>query len=204
MERQETYGIGTRCLHAGHEPDPATRARAVPIYATTSYVFEDTGHAAELFALKRFGHIYSRLTNPTCEVLERRMAALEGGVGAVVFASGLAAISAAILNICRAGQNFISATSLYGGTWTLFTQTFARLGIEVRFFEPSQPEQIRRLADERTRCVYLEALGNPKNDVPDFVRIAEISHQCGLPVICDNTVLTPVLFRPFEHGIDIS
>ena len=195
--------MGTLALHAGQEPDPTTTARAVPIYATTSYVFKDTDHAANLFALKEFGNIYSRLMNPTNDVLEKRLAAMDGGVGGLAFASGQAAITAAILTITHSGQNFISATSLYGGTWTLFTQTFKKLGIEVRFFDPDHPEQIEELADENTRCVYLESIGNPKNDVVDFRRIADISHKHSIPVLCDNTVTTPVLFRPVEHGIDI-
>jgi len=199
-----TMGLGTRCLHAGQEPDPATTARAVPIYATTSYVFHDTEHAANLFALKEFGNIYSRLMNPTCDVLEKRMAALDGGAGALAVSSGMSAINIAILNICHAGQNLISATSLYGGTWTLFTQTFPKLGIKVKFFDPSRPEDIKKLVDADTRCVYLESIGNPKNDVPDFAEIARITHDCGLPVICDNTVTTPVLLQTFEHGIDIN
>lgn len=195
--------LGTMALHAGQVPDPATTARAVPIYATTSYVFQDTDHAANLFALKEFGNIYTRLMNPTNDVLEKRLAALDGGVGGLAFASGQAAITAALLTIVHAGQNFISATSLYGGTWTLFTQTLKKLGIEVRFFNPDHPEEIAKLVDKNTRCVYLESLGNPKNDVPDFKKIAEISHQHGIPVLCDNTVMTPYLLRPIEHGIDI-
>lgn len=197
-------GLGTLALHAGQEPDPATTARAVPIYATSSYVFKDAESAANLFALKEFGFIYSRLMNPTNDVLEKRLAALDGGIGALAFASGQAAITAAILTITHAGQNFISATSLYGGTWTLFTQTLKKLGIEVRFFDPDHPEQIAELADENTRLVYLESVGNPKNDVPDFRKIADVAHAKGLPVIVDNTVLTPALFRPFEHGVDIA
>jgi len=196
-------GIGTRCLHAGQTDDPTTHARAVPIYATVAYNFESTDHAADLFALKEFGNIYSRLMNPTNDVLEKRLAALDGGAAALAFASGQAAINAAVLNITSSGQNFIASTSLYGGTWTLFTQTFKRLGVEVRFFDPDRPEQIADLIDEKTRCVYLESQGNPKNDVPDFRRIADIAHEADLPVICDNTVMTPALFRPIEHGIDI-
>jgi O-acetylhomoserine (thiol)-lyase len=197
-------GIGTLALHAGQEPDPTTGARAVPIYATSSYVFKDTDHAANLFALKEFGNIYSRLMNPTNDVLEKRLAALDGGAAALSFASGQAAITAAILTIAHSGQNFISATSLYGGTWTLFTQTFAKLGIEVRFFNPDHPEEIAKLVDENTRLVYLESIGNPKNDVVDFKAISDAAHAHGLPVIIDNTFLTPALFRPFEHGIDIA
>lgn len=199
----EEYKISTQALHAGQEPDPTTNSRAVPIYATTSYVFNDTEHAANLFALGEFGNIYSRLMNPTNDVLEKRIAALDGGAAALSFASGQAAINAAILTIAHSGQNIISSTSLYGGTWTLFTQTFSKLGIEVRFFDPSEPEKINDLVDENTRCVYFESLGNPKNDVPDFEKISKISHDHGLPVICDNTVMTPFLLRPIEHGIDI-
>jgi O-acetylhomoserine (thiol)-lyase len=204
MSDLATTGIGTRCLHAGQDPDPTTLSRAVPIYATTSYVFKDSDHAANLFALREFGNIYSRLMNPTNDVLEKRMAALDGGVGGLAVSSGQSAIYVAIFNICHAGQNFISATSLYGGTWTLFTQTFPKLGITPKFFDPSQPEEIRKLADANTRCVYIESIGNPKNDVPDYAEIAKVAHSLGLPVICDNTVTTPVLLRPFEHGIDIN
>jgi O-acetylhomoserine (thiol)-lyase len=203
MDTQTNYRLGTLALHAGQEPDPTTGARATPIYATAAYNFRDTDHAADLFALKEFGNIYSRLMNPTCDVLEKRLAAMDGGAAGLTFASGMAAINAAILTITHSGQNFISSTSLYGGTWTLFTQTFRKLGIEVRFFDPDRPEQIEELADENTRCVYMESIGNPKNDVPDFRKIADISHKHGLPVLCDNTVTTPVLLKPIEHGIDI-
>jgi O-acetylhomoserine (thiol)-lyase len=202
-EREKKYRLGTLALHAGQQPDPTTMARAVPIYATSSYSFRDTQHAADLFALKEFGNIYSRLMNPTNDVLEKRLAALDGGIGGLAFASGQAAITAAILTLTHAGQNFISSTSLYGGTWTLFSQTLKKLGIEVRFFDPDHPDQIAGLVDANTRLVYLESVGNPKNDVPDFQKISEVSHKHGLPVIVDNTVLTPALFRPIEHGIDI-
>ncbi len=197
------YRLETLALHAGQEPDPATTSCAVPIYATSSYVFKSTDHAADLFALKEFGNIYSRLMNPTNDVLEKRLAALDGGVGGLAFASGQAAITAAILTLVHSGQNFISSTSLYGGTWTLFTQTFKKLGVEVRFFNPDHPEQIAALVDRNTRLVYLESIGNPKNDIPDFQKISDISHSQGLPVIMDNTVLTPALFRPIDHGADI-
>jgi O-acetylhomoserine (thiol)-lyase len=197
-------GLGTLALHAGQEPDPATTARAVPIYATSSYVFKDAETAANLFGLREFGNIYSRIMNPTNDVLEKRLTALDGGVGAVAFASGAAAITAAVLTIAHSGQNIVSATSLYGGTWALFHQTFKKLGIEVRFFDPHHPEEIAKLADANTRLVYLESQGNPKNDVPDFDAIAKAAHKIGLPVIIDNTSLTPALFKPFEHGIDIA
>src|SRR5512147_1913543 len=203
MSDERKYRLGTLALHAGQEPDPVTMARAVPIYATSSYVFKNTDHAADLFALKEFGNIYSRLMNPTTDVLEKRLAALDGGIGALAFASGQAAITAAILTITHAGQNFIASTSLYGGTWTLFTQTFKKLGIEVRFFDPDHPEEIDKLVDANTRLVYLESVGNPKNDVPDFRKLSDVAHRHGLPVIVDNTVLTPALLRPIEHGVDI-
>jgi len=202
-EKEKGPGLGTLALHAGQEKDPATNARAVPIYATTSYLFNDTDHASNLFALREFGNIYSRLMNPTCDVLEKRLAALDGGAAGLAFASGQAAITAALLTICHSGQNFVSATSLYGGTWTLFTQTLSKLGIEVRFFDPHHPEKIHDLVDANTRCVYFESLGNPKNDVPDFRQIADIAHSHDLPVLCDNTVMTPLLLRPIDHGVDI-
>jgi O-acetylhomoserine (thiol)-lyase len=197
------HGLGTKAVHAGQEPDPTTNARAVPIYATTSYVFDSTEHAAKLFGLAEFGNIYSRIMNPTNDVLEKRLAALDGGAGALAFASGQAAINAALLTICHSGQNFVSSTSLYGGTWTLFTQTLKNLGIEVRFFDPNEPEQIHGLVDENTRCVYFESIGNPKNDVPDFEAITRIAHEHKLPTLCDNTVTTPMLLRPIEHGVDV-
>jgi len=203
MSDETQWRLGTKALHAGQQPDPTTGARAVPIYATASYCFKSTEHAANLFALKESGNIYSRLTNPTNEVLEKRLAAMDGAAAGLAFASGQAAITASVLTLAHAGQNFISSTSLYGGTWTLFTQTFPKLGVEVRFFDPDHPERIAGLADENTRCVYLETLGNPKNDVPDFEKIAEIAHAHGVPVIADNTVMTPALFRPIEHGIDV-
>ncbi len=199
----ENYKRETLALHAGYDPDPTTNSRAVPIYPTTSYVFNSTEHASNLFGLAEFGNIYSRLMNPTNDVLEKRIAALDGGIYALSFSSGQAAINAAILTIAHSGQNIISSTSLYGGTWTLFTQTFEKLGIEVRFFDPQEPEKINDLVDENSRCVYFESLGNPKNDVPDFEKISQIAHDNGLPTICDNTVMTPFLLRPFEHGVDI-
>lgn len=203
MSDSQNYRMATLAIHAGQVPDPTTNARAVPIYATTSYTFNDTEHAANLFGLKEFGNIYSRLMNPTVDVLEKRLAALDGGVTGLCFASGMAAITASILTICHSGQNFISSTSLYGGTWTLFTQTLKQLGVEVRFFDPNEPEKIKELADENTRLVFVESIGNPKNDVPDFRRIADLAHAAGVPVICDNTVTTPALLRPIEHGVDI-
>ncbi len=197
------YQLGTLALHAGQVDDPTTHARAVPIYATASYNFTSTDHAANLFALKEFGNIYTRLMNPTNDVLEKRLAALDGGVAALAFASGMAAITAAICTIVHSGQNFISSSSLYGGTVTLFTQTLKKLGIEVRFFDPDRPDRIDDLVDATPRCVYIESLGNPKNDMPDFRTVTTIAHERGLPVIIDNTVMTPYLLRPLEHGCDI-
>ena len=202
-DNAKTYGLGTLALHAGQVDDPTTHARAVPIYATAAYNFTSTQHAADLFALKEGGNIYSRLGNPTCDVLEKRLAALDGGIGGLALASGQAAISAVIGTLAGAGQNFVASTSLYGGTYTLFTQTLKKLGIEARFFSPDQPEKIAELSDANTRCVYIESMGNPKNDVPDFRRVADAAHKAGLPLVVDNTVLTPALFRPIEHGADI-
>ena len=196
-------GLGTLALHAGQVDDPTTHSRAVPIYATAAYNFTSPEHAADLFALKEFGNIYSRLMNPTCDVLEKRLAALDGGAAALAFASGQAAITAAILTIVHAGQNFVSSRTLYGGTTTLFTQTLKKLGVEVRFFDANKPEEIGALVDADTRLVYIESMGNPKGDVPDFRTIADIAHKHGLPLIVDNTVTTPWLLRPLDHGADI-
>jgi O-acetylhomoserine (thiol)-lyase len=200
---KENYRLGTLALHAGQVDDPTTHARAVPIYATVAYNFTSTENAANLFALKEFGNIYTRLMNPTNDVLEKRLAALDGGLAGLAFASGQAAITAAVLTITHAGQNFLSSTNLYGGTWTLFTQTLKKLGVEVRFFDPGHPEQIAKLADKNTRLVYLESLGNPKNDVPDFRKVADAAHAVGVPLVIDNTVMTPALLRPVDHGADI-
>ena len=203
MTDEKTHGLATQSIHAGYEVEPTTLSRAVPIYPTSSYAFRDTDHAADLFALKEFGNIYSRLMNPTCDVLEKRLAAMDGGLAGLAFASGMAAITAAVATLAHAGQNIIAAASLYGGTTTLFSQTLPKFGVETRFFDPDQPEQIAELADENTRAVYVETISNPDNKVPDFEKIAEIAHGLGVPVICDNTVATPALFRPIEHGEDI-
>jgi len=196
------FRTDTVVLHGGQEPDGTTLARAVPIYQTTSYVFKDSEHAANLFALKEFGNIYTRIMNPTTDVFEQRLAQLDGGVGALGVASGQAAATLAILNIARSGDEIVSATSLYGGTYNLFKYTFAKLGITVHFVDPSDPENFRKAINEKTRAIFLESIGNPKLDVPDFEAIAKVAHEEGLPVILDNTV-SPVLFKPFDHGIDI-
>jgi len=203
MTQENDYHLETLALHAGQAVDSDTRSRAVPIYQTTSYVFRDTAHAADLFALREFGNIYTRLMNPTTDVLEKRIAAMEGGVGALGFSSGMAAITAAVLNICRAGQHFVSSNSLYGGTYTLFSQTFPKIGIDVTFVEPDDPANFKKAIRDNTRFLYIESIGNPKNDIMDFEEVVRVAHEHGIPVICDNTVTSPILFRPFEHGIDI-
>ena len=199
---EKQYHTGTIALHGGQEPDETTLARAVPIYQTTSYVFRDSQHASDLFALKELGNIYTRIMNPTSDVFEKRMALLDGGVGALAVASGQSAITLTILNIAQSGDEIVSATSLYGGTYNLFKYTFKKLGIKVHFVDPSDPENFRTAINERTKAVYLESVGNPKLDVPDFEAIAELAHEAGVPVILDNTV-SPILFRPFDHGVDI-
>jgi O-acetylhomoserine (thiol)-lyase len=200
---QEKRHRETLALHAGQTVDADTLSRAVPIYQTTSYQFKDTDHAARLFALQEFGNIYTRLMNPTTDVLEKRLAALEGGIGGLGLSSGQSAIYVSIFNICGAGGHIVASSSLYGGTVTLFSQTFPKLGIEVTFVDPKDPQNFARAMRDNTRLVYLESIGNPKNDIPEYEKIAEAAHQHGMPVICDNTVTTPILFRPFEHGIDI-
>jgi len=200
---QTTRSIETLALHAGQSPDSSTLSRAVPIYQTTSYVFKSSEHAANLFGLKEFGNIYTRLMNPTTDVLEQRLAALDGGVGALAVASGQAAITYAVLNIARSGQNIISSSYLYGGTYNLFHYTLPRLGITVKFVDTSDPENIRRAIDENTRLVYTESVGNPKNNVDDFEAIGRITREAGIPFIVDNTVTTPYLFKPLDHGADI-
>lgn len=199
----EKPGLGTLALHAGYDVDPATGACAVPIYQTASYHFENSDYAANLFDLKEPGWIYTRIGNPTTDVFEKRMAALDGGIGAVAFSSGQQAITVAILNLAHAGSHVVSAAALYGGTVTLFGQTMKRLGVEVSFVDATDPKNIAQAIRPETKAIYIEALANPKNDVLDYKAIAEVAHAAGIPVICDNTVLTPVLFRPFEHGIDI-
>uniref|UniRef100_A0A7C4LJI7 O-acetylhomoserine aminocarboxypropyltransferase/cysteine synthase n=1 Tax=Schlesneria paludicola TaxID=360056 RepID=A0A7C4LJI7_9PLAN len=199
----DTYRPETQCLHAGQTPDPATNARAVPIYQTTSYVFNSTEHAAKLFALQEFGNIYTRIMNPTCDVLEKRIAALEGGSGALATASGQAAESMAILNIARSGQNIVSSTSLYGGTYNLFHYTLPKLGIETKFVLQADPENFRKAIDGQTRCIFLETIGNPRVDVPDFEAISQIAHEAGIPVIVDNTLASPYLCQPFRWGADV-
>ena len=196
--------IDTIAVHAGQEtPDPATGARAVPIYQTASYVFKSPEHAANLFALKELGNIYTRMGNPTVDVFERRVAAIEGGTGALAVASGQAAISLALLTITRIGDEIVSANNLYGGTYELFHYTFPKLGRTVKFVNSSKPEEFKKAITNKTRAIYAETIGNPKLDIPDFEAIAEIAHEAGIPFIVDNTVGVG-LIAPIEHGADIT
>ena len=194
--------VETLALHAGQEPDPTTGSRAVPIYQTTSYQFKNAEHAANLFGLREFGNIYTRLMNPTTDVFEKRIAALEGGVGALATASGQAAISLALLNIAQAGDEIVSADNLYGGTYNLFHYTFARLGIKVRFVPSGDLDAYQKAITSKTKAIYAESIGNPKNDVADLEGISKIAHKNGIPFVLDNTV-TPYLLRPFDFGVDI-
>ena len=193
----------TLAVHAGYSPDPTTKAVAVPIYQTTAYAFDDTQHGADLFDLKVAGNIYTRIMNPTTAVLEQRIAALEGGIGALGVASGMAAISYAIQTIAESGDNIVSSATLYGGTYNLFAHTFPQLGITTRFADAKRPESFEALIDERTKAIFCETIGNPLGNVTDFAALADIAHRHGVPLIVDNTVPTPYLCRPFEHGADI-
>ena len=195
--------LETLAVHGGYSPDPTTKAAAVPIYQTTSYAFDDTQHGADLFDLKVAGNIYTRIMNPTTDVLEKRVAALEGGVGALALASGQAAITYAIQTIVEAGQNIISSSALYGGTYNLFAHTLPQLGINVRFVAPNDVEAMAKNIDAHTKAVFCESIGNPAGNVADLARIADMAHAHGVPVIVDNTVPTPYLCRPFEWGCDI-
>jgi len=195
--------LETIAVHGGYSPDPTTRAVAVPIYQTVAYAFDDTQHGADLFDLKVQGNIYTRIMNPTQNVLEERIAALEGGVGALALASGQAAITYAIQTIAEAGDNIVSAATLYGGTYNLFAHTLPQFGISTRFADARDPASFGALIDERTKAVFIESIGNPLGNITDIEAIAAIAHQHGVPLIVDNTVATPYLLRPFEHGADI-
>jgi O-acetylhomoserine (thiol)-lyase len=199
----ESYRIETLALHGGQEPDPTTKSRAVPIYQTTSYVFDSPEHAAALFGLQQFGNIYTRLMNPTTDVFEKRVALLEGGAAALATASGQAAEALALLTIAGAGDNIVSSSSLYGGTYTLFHYTFRKLGIEVRFADPPTPENVAALVDENTKAIFAETIGNPRLDVCPIEAYAEIAHRHGIPLVVDNTSASPFLCRPLEWGADI-
>ena len=197
------FGIETLCLHAGQRPDPATGARAAPIYQTTAYVFDSADHAASLFNLQTFGNVYSRMMNPTNAVFEERMAALEGGRAALAVSSGMAAQTTALLTLMQAGDELVSASTLYGGTYSQLDFQFRRLGIETRFVDPDDPENFRRALTPKTRALYAETIGNPLNNVLDIEAVGAIAREAGVPLVIDNTFATPYLCRPFEHGADI-
>jgi len=195
--------LETLALHAGYSPEPTTKAVAVPIYQTTSYAFDDTQHGADLFDLKVAGNIYTRIMNPTQDVLEKRVAAMEGGVAGLALSSGSTAVTYSILTIAEAGDNIVSASTLYGGTYNLFAHTLPQLGIQTRFADHRDPESFSKLIDAKTKAVYVESIGNPLGNITDLEKIAAVAHRHGVPLIVDNTVPTPYLLRPFEHGADI-
>lgn len=199
----DQHSPDTIALHGGQEPDPTTNARAVPIYQTVGYNFNDTEHAANLFALAEPGNIYTRIMNPTWDVLEQRVAALEGGIAACAIASGQAAVTYSVLNVCRAGDNIVSVSQLYGGTYNLFAHTLPQFGIEVRFVDADDPSALAAQVDDKTRLVFAESIGNPNLNVVDLEAWSDAAHAAGLPLVVDNTVATPILCRPFEHGADV-
>ena len=200
---RENWRFETIAVHGGYSPDPVTKAVAVPIYQTVAYAFDSAQHGADLFDLKVPGNIYTRIMNPTQDVLEQRVAALEGGVAALALASGQAAVTYAIMTIAEAGDNIVASSALYGGTYNLFAHTLPQYGITVRFADYRRPESFEPLIDAHTKALFVESLGNPQGNVTDFARIAEVAHRHGVPLIVDNTVPTPYLCRPFEHGADI-
>jgi O-acetylhomoserine (thiol)-lyase len=200
---QRELGFNTRCLHTGYDPDPTTHSRAVPIYQTTSYVFDDTAHAASLFALQQFGNIYTRIMNPTTDVLEKRVASLESGAAALALSSGQAAQFLALSSILQAGDHFVASSTLYGGTYTQFDVSFRRLGFDVTFVEPDDPENFRKAIRPNTKAIYGETISNPRGNVLDIAAVARIAHEAGLPFLIDNTFATPYLCRPIEWGADI-
>lgn len=203
MSETKKWGFDTLQVHAGQSADPTTGSRAVPIYQTTSYVFDSTDHAADLFALRQSGNIYTRIMNPTSDVFEKRMAALEGGVGALAVASGSTAITYAIMNIADAGDEIVSASTLYGGTYNLLAVTLPRFGINTIFVDPDDPANFQKAITDKTRAIFIESIGNPGINIPDIETIASIAHDHGIPLIVDNTFATPYLLRPIEFGADI-
>jgi O-acetylhomoserine (thiol)-lyase len=203
MAEERQLAPETLAVHAGQEIDPTTMSRAVPLYQTTSYGFRDSEHAANLFALKEFGNIYTRLMNPTTDVLEKRVAALEGGMAALATASGQSAITFSILNIAGAGDEIVSASSLYGGTYNLFAITLPKMGITVKFVDPTNPENFRTAITPNTKAIYAETVGNPRGDILDIEAVAKIAHENGIPLIVDNTLPSPYLIQPLKHGADI-
>ncbi len=200
---EKNYKQETICLHGGQVPDPATLSRAVPIYQTSSYVFKSSEHAANLFGLKELGNIYTRIMNPTTDVLEKRVAELEGGTAGLALSSGQAAITYSILNLASAGDEIVSATSLYGGTYNLSHYTFSKIGINVKFVDPSDPKNFEKAITDKTKALYVESVGNPKLDIIEYDEIARIAHNNGIPFIVDNTVTTPYLLKPIDYGADI-
>ncbi len=201
--KTKTPDFETLALHGGQSPDPTTNARAVPIYQTTSYVFNDAEHAANLFALREFGNIYTRMMNPTTDVFEKRIAALEGGVGALGVSSGQAAETLALLNLVHPGEEVLSSLSLYGGTYNLFTYTFPKMGIKVKYVDSTDPENFRKAITDKTRALFAESVGNPRLDTLDLRAVSEIAHDHGIPLVVDNTLPTPYLLRPMDHGADV-
>jgi O-acetylhomoserine (thiol)-lyase len=200
---EQPFQFETTAIHGGHGGDPTTKARAVPIYQTTSYTFDDADHAARLFALQEFGNIYTRIMNPTSDVLEQRIAQLEGGVGALALASGQAATIYSILNLARCGDHIVSAASLYGGTYSAFVHTFPKFGIEVALVDPAKPENFAKAITPKTKALFAESIGNPKVDVLDVEAIAAVAHEHKIPLIVDNTLATPYLMRPFDYGANV-
>lgn len=200
---EREFGFNTRSLHAGQRPDPATNARAVPIYQTTSFVFNDSAHAAALFGLQEFGNIYTRIMNPTNGAFEERMASLEGGIGALAVSSGQAAQLLAVSSLCQAGDDIVSSATLYGGTYTQMDTTFRRFGYNTVFVDPDDPENFRKAITEKTKLVYIETIANPRMNVVDIEAVAAIAHEAGVPLVVDNTFASPYLCRPLEHGADI-
>ncbi|WP_022793845.1 homocysteine synthase [Marinococcus halotolerans] len=203
MEEHKDWKLETLSVHAGQSPDPATNARAVPIYQTTSYEFNDTDHAADLFGLQEFGNIYTRIMNPTSDVFEKRMAALDGGIGALATASGSSAIHIAVMNICSAGDEIVASSGLYGGTYNMFMHTLPKMGIQVHLVDGTDPQAYEEKINENTKLIFSEIIGNPNGNVLDIEKIAEVAHGNGLPLIVDATTVTPILCRPIDHGADI-
>ena len=203
MSEERKLGFNTRALHDGYSPDPTTKARAVPIYQSTSFVFENSKDAAELFALQKFGNIYTRIMNPTTDVLEKRVASLEGGIGALAMSSGQAAQFIAISNLMQAGDHMVSAATLYGGTYTQFDVSFRRLGFDTTFVEPDNPENFRKAITPKTKLIYGETISNPRGNVLDIEAVAKIAHEHNIPLVIDNTFATPYVCRPIDHGADI-
>ena len=203
MKDMSKYKSATIAVHGGYDVEPTTRSANVPLYQTAAYHYDSTEQAANLFELNEFGNIYSRLQNPTCDIFEKRIALLEGAVAAVSFSSGMAAITGVIQNLCQKGDNIVSSASLYGGTATLFAHTISKWGIEARFVDAQNPQNFAAQIDENTKIVYIESIGNPKNDVLEYEKIADIAHKAGVVVVCDNTVTSPILFNPIKYGADI-